>query len=71
MYAKAPAKLVFGDLEIVIPIAEMLGLLTAKREYQHRSGLVTRTQQPTFSLIVKRSLKRIAGARGRGATFVF
>jgi hypothetical protein len=33
MYAKAPAKLVFRDLEIVISIAEMLCLLTAKREY--------------------------------------
>jgi hypothetical protein len=53
IYAKPPAKPVFGNVEIVIPIDEMLGLLAAIREYQHRTRLVTRIQQQTFCLTVK------------------
>ena len=53
MYAEAPAELVFGDLKIVIPVVEMLGLSAGIREYWHRGGLVTRIHQPTFSLIIE------------------
>ena len=59
IYAKPPAKPVFGNVEIVIPIDEMLGLLAAIREYQHRTRLVTRTQKQTFCLTVKGLLNTI------------
>jgi hypothetical protein len=63
IYAKPPAKPVFGNVEIVIPIDEMLGLLAAIREYQHRTCLVTRIQQPTFSLTVKGLLNTLVRTR--------
>src|SRR5262249_41548953 len=59
IYAEPPAKPVFGNVEIVIPVDEMLGLLAAIREYQHRTHLVTRIQQQTFCPTVKGLLNTI------------